>query len=492
MNLTDIYFTDVFRVSEEALEEHGAFNVSLVVDLPLFIDPFLLFNSRREDYQALHARILDYLRFLRDSGGVDMTPARGLLKARYCFGEVKENYLGFCASGNSGRGLGLDFARTLHEGLHGLFPREGESPVTRDSHLEKLCLIKPGVGRDTISDFTTNLIKEFLLEYTERFALAHITPELRRRVAVQRVSFSPGTGSWQPRTFELPWCGESYVLLTPKDLLTQDDTWINKEDFYREFDDIPKTIGDEALRAQIEDYLRQQLPKEPTRDDKHRAIARTARQFPVLLDQFIRHKEDTGDKAMATSAKKVRDSFQLYVRQFGSLVEALDQHTPIYREPRTTREDTRRAIGYLKDVIENKGGWRFFYHEGKPFRREQDLQILYRLVWRDSPHDVSREVNDGRGPVDFKVSHGAADKTLVEMKLACSSSLRRNLENQAEIYQKASDARAAYKVILFFTDLELARVRAVLKDLELENNESVILIDARDDNKPSGSKAGSN
>ena len=41
----NVYFSDFFGVPEQTLEEYGAFNISIVTDLPLFIDPFLLFNS---------------------------------------------------------------------------------------------------------------------------------------------------------------------------------------------------------------------------------------------------------------------------------------------------------------------------------------------------------------------------------------------------------------------------------------------------------------
>jgi hypothetical protein len=41
--------------------------------------------------------------------------------------------------------------------------------------------------------------------------------------------------------------------------------------------------------------------------------------------------------------------------------------------------------GGLKDVIENKGGHRFFSN----VQRERDLQIMYRLVWIGTPSDVS-------------------------------------------------------------------------------------------------------
>jgi hypothetical protein len=146
-------------------------------------------------------------------------------------------------------------------------------------------------------------------------------------------------------------------------------------------------------------------------------------------------------------------------------------------------------VAFLKDVIENKGGHRIFYHEGLPIEREKDLQILYRLVWFGSPSDVGTEANDGRGPVDFKISRGAHDKTLVEMKLAKNKHLEANLKKQVEIYQAASDARRAIKVIIFFSASEQIRAVGILKGLGLWGNKDIVLIDARPDNKPSGSKA---
>jgi hypothetical protein len=114
---------------------------------------------------------------------------------------------------------------------------------------------------------------------------------------------------------------------------------------------------------------------------------------------------------------------------------------------------------------------------------------MFRLVWYGTPSDVSREVNDGRGPADFKISRGARDKTIVEFKLARNTHLRRNLERQTEIYKKASDASAGIKCILYFSKEEHERVMRILDELKLTDNEDVVLIDARSDNKPAGSKA---
>lgn len=53
-----IYFSDFFDVDEKTLETYGAFNISLINDLPLFIDPFLLFGSKEGEYQMLWIRFI--------------------------------------------------------------------------------------------------------------------------------------------------------------------------------------------------------------------------------------------------------------------------------------------------------------------------------------------------------------------------------------------------------------------------------------------------
>ena len=484
----DLYFSDYFRAPERALARHGAFNVSLVADLPLFIDPFLLFNSRKRAYRKLHDEIIKYLKFLRDKASGSSVPA-ALLRRWYAFPEIKQNWMGFAREGNRGSGLGKGFAGALHTNLTKLFGDFGAEKVTRGSHLEKLCLISDRVGRDKISDFTTNLIHGYLLEYTQTLTRRCVPIRQRRRFAVDRVRFNYRTESWERRVFTLPNYRGDYVLLTPVDLLTKDDTWINRTDLVEEFEKIPDAIPNDVLRQQVSNYFLKRLPKEPIHKDRQRAAIETIRQFPQIIDYYIRYKEDRGEQARRLSQQKVDFSRQLYVEQFGQLARQLASETAFYRLSGDTYAETLQRAHFLKDVIENKGGHRLFYVRGRPIEREEDIQILYRLTWFASPSDVSREVNDGRGPADFKVSRGGADKTLVEFKLASNTHLRRNLQNQLPIYQRASDAKKAVKVIIYFSEGQLRQVTRVLRDLRLDGERSIVLIDARADNKPSGSRA---
>ncbi|WP_414587817.1 hypothetical protein [Scytonema sp. PCC 10023] len=486
-----IFFSDFFDVSPELIEKYGAFNISLINDLPLFVDPFLLFNSENATYQQLHEDVIRYMRFLKEmslSGAINPR----LVDAWFTFPEVKQNWLGFSVKGNKGHGLGKDFAKALNRNLHSVFRNFGEETITRSSHLEKLCLVREGVGRDNISDFTTNLIKHFLATYTQDFALNNLSKSQIKSIRINKVKFNYDTRTWISATFRLPYINGDYVLLTPKDLLTKDESWINRPELLERFQEIAGGLPNEVLRAQVNEYLLRILPTDPkaTKKEIQTAISLAIDRFPEVIDHYVRIKEDEGDEATSVAEERVAEVKARFVEQIHQLVNEYLKPIGFYQSLGNTYLEAKERVFFLKDVIENKGGHRLFYVKGKPLEREADLQILYRLTWFSTPSDVSREVNDGRGTVDFKVSHGKADKTLVEFKLAKNSQLEKNLAKQCEIYEKSSDStHPSLKVILYFSKHELAKVNRILERLNLKGSPHIILIDACDDNKPSGSKA---
>jgi hypothetical protein len=234
--------------------------VSLINDLPLFIDPFLLFTSEKKEHRALHDGIIEYVRFLRDQaveGGVD----DGLLHSWYMFPEVKQLWLGFSLNGNRGSGLGIDFARSLHQNLNVIFKDFGNERVTQGSHLEKVCLVRSGVGRDNISDFTANLIKEYLLEYTQRFCREHVAQRMRRVVAVPNVYFDYDARVWCHKKYELPFMFGDYVILTPRELLTKDENWINRHDLFRRFEEMVEAVPDAASKSGAPSRLKAEVAR---------------------------------------------------------------------------------------------------------------------------------------------------------------------------------------------------------------------------------------
>ena len=60
-----MFFSQVFDVSKDDLKKYGAIDISLVCDTPFFIDPMLIFNSSKPEYQSLHTEIIKYFHFLQ-------------------------------------------------------------------------------------------------------------------------------------------------------------------------------------------------------------------------------------------------------------------------------------------------------------------------------------------------------------------------------------------------------------------------------------------
>ena len=179
------------------------------------------------------------------------------------------------------------------------------------------------------------------------------------------------------------------------------------------------------------------------------------------------------------SKQKVAEVETIFVNQISELIEKLTDKSDFYKiKAESSYVEALKRVNYLKDVIENNDGYRLFYVDKKPIKREEDLQIIYRLTWYASDYDVNREPNNGRGPVDYAISKGSSDKTLIEFKLASNSKLKQNLAKQVEVYEKANNTQDSIKVILFFDNSEFRKVTKVLKELKLENNQNIILIDA--------------
>lgn len=477
-----IYFTDYFNVSPEKLEEYGAFNISLINDMPLFIDPFLLFGSNKLEYRKIHDDILDYLSFLK-SKSEDGTNNHGKIEAWYKFPEVKQNWLGYSVIGNSGRGLGMDFGENMSASMHIVFDDLGQETITQSSHLEKVGLFDVGVGKDSISDFTTNLIKEYLLNYTQTFALKNIEGNLLREVKVEKVYFDYKLESWMPKTFSLPYMSD-FVILTPRDILTKDNTWINGDDLRGNFLDICDSVSNAELRYKLRNYFQSRLPrhpnnKKPSKTELKEAAQAAIRKYPEIIKWYIKKKEEDKDGAKSFSKQKVEDTETIFIHQVTRFVELLINESDFYNiNPYGSYEESLNRVNYLKQVIENNDGYRMFYLNGEPIKRESDLQIIYRFTWYASDYDVNREVNNGRGPADYVISKGSKDKTVVEFKLASNSKLEQNLTNQVAIYEKANNTENSIKAILYFNESEYLKVESILEKLELDNKPNVILIDA--------------
>ena len=237
-----MFFSERFQISSELLKEYGAVDISLVCDIPLFIDPMLIFNSEKEIYKNLHKSIIRYFHFLYTKAEQGLTMKE--VSAWFNFSEVPNNWLGYSLVGNKGLALGKEYAKFLYENIAFAINTHG---ISKSKHIEKVMLLYDGSGKDKISDLTVNLIKGFLCEYTENFALQYLDERFLEKFPVDKAYFNYETESFVSKEYCLPYVldekgRKEYVLLTPYDILREDEPSINKKDFYESHERIRNAI----------------------------------------------------------------------------------------------------------------------------------------------------------------------------------------------------------------------------------------------------------
>lgn len=250
-------------------------------DLPLFVDPFLLWSSPSQQDNALHVSIVDGLNsigrlWLR---GRQEEAVEQIVTASEC-GEVG---LGQSKT-RKGKPLGIAEAKKLL-GLFEQIPQVRENGLTR---IEVLQLLVPGIGRDRISDFSCSFIKSFLIDYTIDQADRWGIP--RQKTSIGNIyDFKAGVFRSEDGV-ELPVrpdTGEP-ILLVPKRWL-RFIPWISFEDYFTHY--VPQ---DDAVRhaeklghVEVLDFNRQHYDAVERYVQKRVATAKDCQNDPLFAQMPV-------------------------------------------------------------------------------------------------------------------------------------------------------------------------------------------------------------
>jgi len=248
----------------------------LANDIPVCIDPFLLYKSPDETLRGLHGRLLGIFErgfALHDAG--DRAGLDGLIN----FPEVNAIGFGYTAAGTGGSGLGWH----LNQLLADLLESSDEVRARGLRHIEELQLLSVGVGPDRISDIAANILKVPLIEYTQQQAELWRIP-MTKDVPVSHF-FDEEDLVWRDGYFDLPLnpVTKQALLLVPRRIVRL-LPWINYADFY----------GNEA---QLLLPPKPKLPRYPgMAAEKRLEVAKAELVTKVrgnthILDQYVARKE---------------------------------------------------------------------------------------------------------------------------------------------------------------------------------------------------------
>jgi hypothetical protein len=248
------------------------------IDLPLGIDPFLLFKSRDSEYRRLHTLLIATF-----NAGVAAIREGNTDEAHrlFDFPEVSAIGLGYTQGGKRGSGVGSYLAGLIIDTLEA-------SPALQQRgvrHVEEMQLLSAGIGPDRVSDITANVLKRFLIEYTQRQCRIW-NVEMAKHVPVSHI-FNHLSKEWEDAFEDLPISpiNGAPILFVPRRIVRV-LPWINYDDF---------------VRSEFNAYLkarRDQIKKSSTQPKTD--VVTVTRRDISLVERYVKAREAQGGDARPT------------------------------------------------------------------------------------------------------------------------------------------------------------------------------------------------
>ena len=417
MSLVRPRLTDHYGISAAQAEVDFAIPF-LDEDIPLYLDPFLLWRSPSQQDQSLHTGLVVCFNHLgslmqrgREAEAVDR-----LVLASEC------NEVGFGVSTKRrGKRIG---ARTANEIL-ALFSRVSEYGTSGFTHFEEIQLYVDGISKDRISDIACNFLKSFLIDFTidqchkHGIPLADVRLESLYNYKAQR--FDTDVRVELPVT---PESGEP-ILLVPKRWLRH-VPWINFDDYFATScprDDVVERHGSDE-RVHVLHYNRENYGmvaeyvqhKERTAEDCHNDPL--FKQIPVVsarrkLASIRKLPTGTGDKA----DRKYEDAVAQLLASM--LYPHLDfAATQSRSEGGSTVRDlvfyNTRSVDFLQEILDD-------------YRSRQLVMEMknVRAVERDHINQLNRYLTNEFGAFGVIVTRNSLTKAMFRNTVALWSGQRR-------------------------------------------------------------------
>jgi hypothetical protein len=349
-------------------------NINPNRDFRVFLNPFVL--SARSDPFSIEASrtIISFFQHnltLIKEGSIDAARANF-----QHLNEPNETCLGVSRHRPRGRGVGNDNADDLFESI--LQSKAMKTGLVE--HLEDTAIFIPGIGRDKVSDMTTNIIRKHLIEYTQQQC------ELLGIVLTADVSsgffWDMNSMSWQQEHTAMLIVKERKILLVPKGIVSYVKEF-NAGQYHRHH----------ALEFLQEDHLRRNTNLVQVRYKKDGSISR---RFVTKKDLI--EKELPSDKELlSTFTKKHPKIFEDFRKSVATTIKAL---------PNSDFEeiDVNQLIDYLIAKLQaiKKG------NDDASAYHTLMIGILEFIFYPNLIKPVKElEINAGRKRIDISFDNGA-------------------------------------------------------------------------------------
>lgn len=427
-----ILFSSYFGVEPSALEKYGLIDPFLNVDTQLFIDPVLLEKSSNEkisceSIETFKDHFSKFIRLLiisEKEGDAAWKGAQKLLDLR----EPPENGLGFGGSDRSGSSRPEEIRDQIIRTAKEIIELGSKDPEM----ISLMGFFEEGVGPDTISDFTTRVIMDHLVEITQDFCES------------ENIPMSDFDDQHRLPKYEID-SKSSFIVLVPNDI-------VRDLPIANDWSDVSRAVMENQLiRERVSVFLGGIT--EPTIKEKKEALRSAALESAKSFAEFLE-----AVKNSASGYDQNLDALGYYAlkRIFSEELDnyRLAQKYQIEVSPANLKQFVLETLDQFKHHVENGNLWEELWIDGKP-KKERAAQLIYYAMadcfCKANDIDISPEANMGGGPIDFKFSKGYEARVLVEMKRS-SGKVVSGYTKQLEIYKDASRTEFGIYVVIDYGD----------------------------------------
>ena len=409
------------------LEGTGVFDALLDKDSNFFINIVRLKHSTtpefEEAYQAINQYFADIATLLANADSPDTGDALYREAGRrFQFHEVNGVNLGFSKSG-WGVGWGNALSQKILRDAYQIVQKGSMQPEI--FHL--VGLFEENIAGDLLSDMIATIIEPHIRQYTLN--------------VMQRLGVGPQTRPDIDFTFDglalNPFKRGVPILLLPEEILHElpiAKDWYDIDRVARQNAAIRREMGVEIgiawekwASGDRKRYLRENVFMVP---ETCKRVIEGYRSVELSSYDLLENPDYAAETLLRNC--KQDESFKSENKRPSSLEGAME------------------VIAIFKDWVENNRGWAEV-QEVPSRQREKAVQRFVHLGAKYyvevNDLDLSFEPNEGRGPVDVKLSRGG-DKTVAEIKLSSNKQCKHGYEVQVKEYGKAERTRNLVYVLV--------------------------------------------
>ena len=453
-----ITITDYLEIDKKKYDGLGAFDSFLDINSKLFVSPMLLKRTTNEYFKGCYDNILEQfsiiLRLLKTSKSKNDRYWNEAVK-RLVSKEEKGLSLGYARKSDRGSGISEEIAEKILLVAKEFVDIEKDFPEI----FEVMCVFEKGIGSDRISDIILNSIKENIYLYSEY---------IFSNFEVKKEDYK-----YKDKVYKLPTNEYNNQPILVIDLPIAED-----------FSDIDYVSSfNEKIRREFSSYLNtSNKRKKYTKKEFKRLFMGNEKFFESFLEKYREDEIESYDFSVDKNGEiKWYYISKDYVRENPLNI---DKNIDVY-------ELTKKICNQFKYLIEEKGLWKSLYDDNGLVLSESHSQNLFFGIadsyCKANDIDISRENNNGSGPVDFKISSGYKNKTIVEIKKSSNNQLSQCYEVQIPVYMAQEEIE---KGIYLFIDLgdHDQRVTNFKNAMQKYKNTKIELIEVDGRKKESASK----